>query len=152
MTKIIRKFDDPCLSTPCSDLDFKNEDMSFIKIMKEALIMSLSGVGIAASQIGVLKNVIVVRPYGNIMETMINPKIISHSEEVTEGIEGCLSYPGVFGNVQRFARITVSFINFKFKEQVSEFSNFPAIVIQHEVDHNLGICKVGDIWRKQQIK
>ena len=139
----IRTFDDPVLkeeSTPLS----KDDDMSFIVNMKKVLASTKHGVGLSANQIGITKNVAVLRTdvEYNIFKVLINPVIVEHSDEIINGEEGCLSYPGVTRKVDRYLKIKVKYKNEQFRSREEEFSGFVSRVIQHEIDHLFGECKL----------
>lgn len=108
------------------------------------------GVGYAAPQIGQSKQMIAVL-VPNIeseeeeiilKDVLVNPRIISHSVEkicLREG-EGCLSVESdVPGYVPRYARITVSYDDVEGNHYKKRFKGYPAIVLQHEIDHLQGI-------------
>jgi peptide deformylase len=104
------------------------------------------GIGLAAPQVGVSKRMIAVHVVDErdtlYSYALINPKIISHSVEVTylDGGEGCLSVDrDVPGNVPRYARITVKGIDMDGKEIKLKLKGLPSIVFQHEIDHLDGI-------------
>ena len=147
----IRLFDDPILSMEC-DAVSQGDDMGFIALMKKVLSQTKTGVGLAAPQIGTAKRVCVLRfdPESNVMKVMVNPRIISEGELVENQMEGCLSYPNVTTWVYRAVEITVEYLDENFKAHQEKFKNFRARVIQHEIDHLNGICKVGEQWKKEQ--
>ena len=99
------------------------------------------GVGLAAPQIGVLKNVIVLDTTPRQPESkpvaMINPEIVS-TEGRTVYTEGCLSIPGEAEDVERAAKVTVRFLDPDGKQQTLEAEGLLAVAIQHETDHLLG--------------
>lgn len=107
------------------------------------------GAGLAAPQIGVSKRMCVVRRFfpnpNNPDEIssqefiLINPKIISKSEEKYIDIEGCLSIPDTYGKVERFNRIVVEAKNVKGEKFKIKADAFFARVIQHEIDHLDGV-------------
>jgi peptide deformylase len=70
---------------------------------------------------------------------MFNPKIVKKSIRQEWGEEGCLSIPGVFGNVKRYRTVECSFFDTKGQRQVAEAEGLLARVIQHEIDHLDGI-------------
>lgn len=106
------------------------------------------GVGLAAPQIGVLKNVIVLdttprqpesKPYA-----MVNPVIVS-LEGTTTYTEGCLSVPGEAEDVDRAAVVTVQYLDEQGKQQTLKAEGLLAIAIQHETDHLQGTMFVDHI-------
>lgn len=103
------------------------------------------GVGLAAPQIGVNKRIISVslmrdgddENYRTI--AMINPEITEHTDETECDNEGCLSIPGENGDVDRWKRIKVSYIDTSLRPQTILLSGLAARIVQHEVDHLDGI-------------
>lgn len=95
------------------------------------------GVGLAAPQVGILKRVIVV-DVGQGPIILINPEMI-HQEGEQIGAEGCLSIPGVWGEVKRPNKVKVKGLNKDGKEVVIEGEGILARVICHEIDHLNGI-------------
>jgi peptide deformylase len=105
------------------------------------------GVGIAAPQVGQSLQLIIIASYPNdrypdapLMDPlpMINPQIIHQSPETIQGWEGCLSVPGIRGQVSRATTVTVSYLDRHGQPQQQEFSGFVARIIQHEYDHLIG--------------
>ena len=144
----IRKWHDPVLKK-VADLVEKSEDVSeLMKKMYRVLTYSKHGVGLAAPQLGEVKNVVAVKMDRSSIRFLINPEITVFSEEKTKNLEGCLSYPGVDAEVERSLSITVKFEDEDRKVREKEFTGFNSVVIQHEVDHLHGLCKVGDKWRE----
>uniref|UniRef100_A0A7V6CD76 Peptide deformylase n=1 Tax=Thermodesulfobacterium geofontis TaxID=1295609 RepID=A0A7V6CD76_9BACT len=100
------------------------------------------GIGLAANQVGILKRFFIMdvsqKEGENKLEVYINPEIIS-AEGETVYEEGCLSIPGYFAPVKRYAKIYVKAydINGKFFEK--ELDGLSAIAFQHEYDHLEGI-------------
>ena len=153
LTNKIVTFDDPILSKACEDVE-EDEDLSFIDEMIKILRATDSGVGLAAPQIGVLKRVCLIWPdrQSDDMITLVNPKITFKSKETTTDVEGCLSYPDVFCEVERHDKIEVDDYNYidEFNNRNSTFSGWEARIVQHEIDHisNPPVCYVGDKWRE----
>lgn len=98
------------------------------------------GVGLAAPQIGISKRVIVVDPQDG--ETgligMVNPEIVEAEGEQL-GPEGCLSIPGLQGDVKRFMRVKVKGLDENGEERTIEAEGYLARIFQHEIDHLNGI-------------
>jgi peptide deformylase len=110
-----------------------------IRIMKQA-----NGVGLAAPQIGILQRIIVIAPDGMRPTALINPKVIKAEGEYT-GQEGCLSIPGLYGDVTRPEYVEVEALDRKGREVIFELEGMPAKVAQHEIDHLDGVLFVDKV-------
>lgn len=95
------------------------------------------GVGLAAPQVGVLKR-IVVYDVGDGPHALINPKIVKKSGKQV-GEEGCLSYPNIFGMVERPQTVTVESTDIEGNIVKYKASDLEAVVICHEIDHLDGV-------------
>ncbi len=102
------------------------------------------GIGLAAPQVHVSKQIAVLEVDHNPrypesgdfpLLTLINPKILKKSEETIEGWEGCLSIEGLRGKVPRSQKISIRFFDRRGVEQKLDLEDFPAVVVQHELDH-----------------
>lgn len=98
------------------------------------------GMGIAAPQIGVSKQVALIldRKKGQIFE-IINPSILAYGGNVLPSMEGCLSLPGESYTVDRHSHIKLAYKDIKGKRRLENFFGELAIIIQHEVDHLNGV-------------
>ncbi|MDN5331108.1 MAG: peptide deformylase [Tepidanaerobacteraceae bacterium] len=96
-----------------------------------------NGVGLAAPQVGILKRVVVIDVGEGLME-LVNPEIIAEEGEVV-GIEGCLSIPGVTGEVARPKKVKVRAQNSKGEFIEVEGEDLLARALCHEIDHLDGI-------------
>ena len=98
------------------------------------------GVGLAAPQVGILKRVVVVDigEDGPGPLKLINPEILERSGW-QEGPEGCLSCPGMWGDVRRSQYVKVKAMNEKGEDIIIEAEDFLARALQHEIDHLEGI-------------
>ncbi|MBC7324528.1 MAG: peptide deformylase [Moorella sp. (in: Bacteria)] len=103
------------------------------------------GVGLAAPQIGVLKRVIVVDVGEGLLE-LINPEIIvARGRDV--GPEGCLSVPGVQGEVPRAAFVTVRGLDRHGQQREIQGEGLLARALQHEIDHLDGVLFIDKVVR-----
>ncbi len=100
-----------------------------------------NGVGIAAPQVGVLRQMFIARPSEEELYYMINPQIIE-TKGTQNSVEGCLSVPGLVGDVERPQYVKMKALDLDGNEKIYEFSDFAAIVVSHEYDHLLGILYV----------
>ena len=112
---------------------------SMIRIMKKA-----NGIGLAAPQVGVSTRVIIIATEEMKPLALINPKIIK-SEGSYTGEEGCLSIPGIYGDVTRPEFVTVQALDRQGKQREFELEGMAAKVLQHEVDHLDGILFVDKV-------
>ena len=92
-----------------------------------------NGVGLAAPQVGIPIRVVVIDVGDGLIE-MVNP-VIRYKEGEQLGAEGCLSVPGIFGDVKRAEVVKVEFTDRKNKRKVLTGSGLLARCIQHELDH-----------------
>lgn len=143
-------------------LPLSDEDKECLRAMNEYLRLGYDeeytkrhdirpGVGIAAPQIGVLKKMFVIMAYDEKGDfhnyLIINPKIISHSEEKTylESGEGCLSVETNYrGYIHRHKRIKASCFLYNIENDTVEsttlsLKNYLAVIFQHEYDHLFGV-------------
>jgi peptide deformylase len=101
-------------------------------------MLSNLGVGLAAPQCGVLKQMIIVLIDGT-SQVLINPEIVFKSEEKVTDKEGCLSFNGEFYDIPRAKEIVIKYRNLEGRPIKETHTDFTARVIQHEIDHLLGI-------------
>jgi len=134
------------------------EDM--IETMRAA-----DGIGLAAIQVGVPERVVIVEvpvlrddeadvseePPETELHVLINPEIVEASEELTEGIEGCLSIPGWVGEVDRYTEVTVEALGREGRPVRIHAEGLLARVFQHEVDHCEGVLFIDHIEDPERI-
>ncbi len=97
------------------------------------------GAGLAAVQVGVLRRVVLVETEPGELIELINPEIVSISEELQEGMEGCLSVPGEWGIVERPMTVTVKAQNRNGEWFEATGTGLKARCFCHELDHLEGI-------------
>jgi peptide deformylase len=147
----VRKFGDPVLRATALPVErFDAALVAEIEHMGE-LMHDAIGVGLAATQIGVLHRVLVYRAYSDDpLTALVNPVLEWVSEELESAEEGCLSLPGVHVEVQRPARLRVRALDAAGAEIVVEAEGLEARVIQHEIDHLDGVLILDRISREQR--
>lgn len=106
------------------------------KLIKTMIVTD--GIGIAAPQVGVNKRTVIVT-MGKAIVALINPEITKMSESMVETEEGCLSVPGVYGNVERHKTVTVRALTRHGRRAEYELKKMDAVIAQHEIDHLDGI-------------
>ncbi|MEG1008582.1 MAG: peptide deformylase [Clostridia bacterium] len=126
------------VSKQVSEIDDKTKIL--IEDMKETMY-KYDGIGLAAVQVGVLKQIIVY-DFKYIEEdgvknpqVLFNPRIIKHSKKMITTEEGCLSFPDFYGKVDRFESITVEAEDISMNTYTFKAKELGAVVLQHEIDH-----------------
>lgn len=117
-----------------------NRELPYLTEIRDEMYDTMeqyNGIGLSAPQIGYNSRIIAIST-GKIKTFMVNPKIIE-AEGTVEFTEGCLSIPGVYGEVTRSKRIVVKYLDRYSNNQIVEFEDIEAVVIQHEIDHLNGI-------------
>ena len=136
-----------------ADLQTLIDDM--IETMREA-----PGVGLAAPQVGVSDRVIVVEYIEDEehedapkkLFVMVNPEIKGFSQETELGIEGCLSVPGLQGEVERALAVTVKGQTRRGQPMKVKAKGWMARIFQHEIDHLNGVVftdRATKVWKPQ---
>ncbi|OGO80594.1 MAG: peptide deformylase [Clostridiales bacterium GWC2_40_7] len=135
--RIVRKEGDEVLRKKAKPVEEINDKITvLLKDMVETMY-KYDGVGLAAPQIGVLKRIVVIDA-GEKLYELINPVIIDKSGEQNY-IEGCLSIPGVYGEVIRPAKVKVEAMDANGSSVTVEGEGMLAVVLCHEIDHLDGI-------------
>jgi len=145
----VRKLGDPVLrarALPVErfDVELAREAERMGELMHDAL-----GVGLAATQVGILHRLLVYRAFAeDPLTVLVNPELEWLSEELVAAEEGCLSLPGVHVEVERAAAVRVRARNERGEQLVLEAEGLDARIIQHEVDHLDGILILDRISRE----
>lgn len=151
MKRELIKYPNSILRKECKEIQEITED---VKKLGQEMIQTLTesqGLGLAASQIGALKRIIVVQTEKG-PEAFINPKIIKKSKETEIGEEGCLSFPGLFLKVKRAKEAEVEAINLGGEKIKIKTEGLLARVFQHEIEHLDGILFIDRIGFWQKIR
>lgn len=148
----------PILTAPDPKLKQKGKDVEKIDGEIRTLIEDMletmydaDGVGLAALQIGVPLNVVVIdiaqKEGKNEPQVFLNPKIVWASEETAVYEEGCLSVPDIWEEVQRPLAIRAEYMDRDGKQQTLEADGFLADCLQHEIDHLNGTLFIDHLSR-----
>ena len=147
----VRKFGDPVLKTKARPIDriddaLRDEVERMGELMNDAV-----GVGLAATQLGVLHRLLVYRVQPDApVNALINPEIEWRGSEEEIAEEGCLSLPEVLVEVERPVHVRVRALDEHGEPIVIEASGLEARVIQHEVDHLDGVLILDRTTREQR--
>jgi peptide deformylase len=145
----VRKLGDPVLRAKALAVERFDETLAQEVERMGVLMHDALGVGLAATQLGVLHRVLVYRAYPeDPLTALVNPVIEWRGEELESAMEGCLSLPGVHVEVERATRVRVSAQDERGTSLEIEAEGLPARVIQHEVDHLDGILILDRISRQ----
>lgn len=144
--------EDEILTRICKPIEKIDENIK--KLAQDMLdtMYEYDGIGLAAPQVGHDIRLVVYdskyieegakkRPI-----VLVNPKIIYTSKSMVKAEEGCLSYPDIFYDLDRFEKVKVEFLGLDGKKRIISARDIEAVVIQHELDHLDGIVfldKVG---------
>lgn len=131
-------YPNPVLKTATVDVVDFNQDLKdliqkMIPVMKE-----LDGVGLAANQVGILKNFFIVQIPKKKLIVAVNPKIISLSDDKITSEEGCLSLPGLYLDIPRSRKVTLDAFDEEGNRFTMEATDLLARAFCHEADHLRG--------------
>jgi peptide deformylase len=136
----IRQYPDPVLRMKANDVEEFDGDLAKLIERMEHLLHDANGVGLAATQIGVLRRVFIFQPDPDEEpRALVNPRLAQGSDEREADDEGCLSLQGVVIPVERHERVAIEAIDPEGKDVRLELEGLAARVVQHELDHLDGI-------------
>lgn len=144
--------EDPLLRKQSKVVDKIDDNVKkIISDLFETLYFTDTGVGLAAPQIGILKQIIVIDTEDEAPMALINPEVV-FSDGQMESEEGCLSCPEEYGIVNRAEKVKVKALNEEGKEIEIEAEGFLAVVLQHEIDHLKGVLFIDKSTPKEKSK
>jgi peptide deformylase len=137
----IRQWGDPALRLPARPVESFDESLLGLVGRMRILMREANGVGLAATQIGVLQSLFVFQrgEEGEEASAVVNPRISERSDEVATDDEGCLSLQGVLVPVERHVGVTLEGQDETGADVRLELTDLEARVVQHEVDHLDGV-------------
>ena len=130
----IEKYPSKILLKPNQKVEVIDEKIKKLISDMEETMYAAEGRGLAAPQVGVNLQIIVVDS-GDKLQAFVNPEIIKTSKKSEIMEEGCLSLPGIEVKVKRFWQIEVKTLNIEGKEIKFKTEGLLARIIQHEIDH-----------------
>jgi peptide deformylase len=143
----IRIFGDPVLRTRAAEVtDFDDALRRLADDMMETL-RHAHGAGLAANQVGVLKRLFTWQAAEDDHGASVNPVLLEASEEVQEGEEGCLSFPGLWYPTTRPLRVRMSVRDVHGEEHEVVGEELMARIFVHELDHLNGILFIDHLAR-----
>src|ERR671930_257732 len=142
---LVRQYPDPVLRMKAKEVEELDDSVSELVERMTRLMDEARGVGLAAPQLGVLRRVLVYRTAEDEpAAVLVNPSLVSASEEVETADEGCLSLgaASVVVEVERALRVTVEGLTPAGDEKRIDAEGLEARVLQHELDHLDGILTI----------
>ena len=123
-------------------INITNEDIKIANQMMDTMIKA-PGVGLAANQVGILKQIVTINFEDKENDKranyiLFNPSIIEYSNEKVIMEEGCLSLPEQYADIERPKKIVLEYIDENEKMIKKEIDGYEARILQHEIDHLSG--------------
>jgi len=144
----IRQYPDAALRMEARPVvDFDDELRSLVERMK-LLMVDANGIGLAATQVGVLRRVFVFQRAEDEVAAIANPEIVERSEETEVSDEGCLSIQGITVPVERAFEVTIVGKDENGNDVRYELDNYSARCVQHETDHLDGVLFIDRLDRE----
>jgi peptide deformylase len=131
----IRQYPDPALRMEAPPVEKFDDDLKRLVARMSELMKDANGVGLAATQIGVLRRVFVFVPEEDTVAVLVNPEIVRQGDEAETDDEGCLSIQGITMPVERPTSVRIEGRDEKGEEVAYDLEGTPARIVQHELDH-----------------
>jgi len=135
----IRQYGDPVLRMKANEVVEVDDDVRRLVERMTSLMEDAQGVGLAATQVGVLRRLFVFVNGDDGPQAVVNPTVVERAEETDSDEEGCLSLQGVKVPVERSVRVVVEGLDANGKPVRYELEDYDARVVQHELDHLDGV-------------
>jgi peptide deformylase len=150
----IRQYGDIVLRMKANEVEDFDDDLRRLVERMTALMHDAQGVGLAATQVGVLRRLFVFEPDEDGPRVIVNPVVVEQGEEIEPDEEGCLSLPGVRIPVDRATRLVLEGKDENGADVRYELDGYGARVAQHELDHLDGVLiidRTDDEHRKEAL-
>jgi len=150
----IRQYGDPALRLKAHEVDDFDDDLRRLVERMIALMHDAQGVGLAATQVGVLRRLFVYEPDEEGPRALVNPVVAERGDETSSDEEGCLSLQGVRVPVDRATRVVLEGKDEHGADVRVELDEYAARVVQHELDHLDGVLiidRTDDEHRKNAL-
>ena len=136
----IRQYPDPVLRMQAREVENFDGDLRRLAERMTQVMRDASGVGLAATQVGIIRRVFVFQPDSDEDPVaVVNPRLAERSDETTMEDEGCLSLIGVQMPVERATSVRLEGRDLEGGELSMELTGHAARVVQHELDHLDGV-------------
>jgi peptide deformylase len=135
----IRQYGDPALRLKAKEVSEFDDDLRRLVERMIGLMHDAQGVGLAATQVGVLRRLFVFEPDEDGPRAIVNPVVVEHADESASDEEGCLSLQGVRVPVERSTRVVLEGKDENGEDVRVELDEYGSRVVQHELDHLDGV-------------
>jgi peptide deformylase len=135
----IRQYPDPVLRMQAKPVEEFDEELRRLIERMRSLMVEAAGVGLAATQVGVLRRLFVFSRGDDDVTAVVNPKIVGRSDETDTDDEGCLSLQGVIAPVERAVSVRLEGLDEAGGHVAFDLEGTPARTAQHELDHLDGL-------------
>ena len=152
----VLKYPDPILRRGGQDIEVFDDALEATARRMFDTMYGYRGVGLAAPQVGLDLNLLVLNSEGDkdrpeLERVLINPKVVSR-KTMEFGEEGCLSFPGLYAEVERHQKIRVGFRDLSGAEHEESFTGFLARIVLHEMDHLQGVLFVDRLSAAERVR
>ena len=131
----IRQYPDSVLRMKAPPVETFDDDLKRLVTRLGELMKDANGVGLAATQVGVLRRVFVFARDEDEVAVLVNPEIVRRGDEADVDEEGCLSIQGVTMPVERVTSVRIEGRDASGEEVAYDLEGTPARIVQHELDH-----------------
>jgi peptide deformylase len=135
----IRQYPDAALKMPARQVEDFDDDLRSLVERMRMLMVDANGIGLAATQVGVLRRVFVFLSEDDNVLAIVNPEIVERSDATEVSDEGCLSIQGVTVPVERSLEVTITGRDENGGDVRYELEGYQARCVQHETDHLDGV-------------
>ena len=150
----IRQYGDPALRLVAHEVVDFDDDLRRLVERMTTLMHEAQGVGLAATQVGVLRRLFVFEPDEEGPRVIVNPVVVERADETDVDEEGCLSLQGVRVPVERSVKVTIEGKDADGNDVRWELDDYGSRVVQHELDHLDGVLiidRTDDEHRKEAL-
>jgi peptide deformylase len=144
----IRQYPDAALRLKAKPVETFDESLQRLVARMKILMHDAAGVGLAATQVGVVKRLFVFQLEENTDLAIVNAEIVERGDELESSDEGCLSLQGVTVPVERVLSLTLAGVDEHGEPVRLELEGHPARIVQHELDHLDGVLIIDRTTRE----
>lgn len=147
-------YPDPVLTTPALSVGVVTPEIRAKALEMVPLMRLEDGIGLAAPQVGWGVRLLVACRGGDDTEAriLVDPEIVERGGGLVEDQEGCLSFPGIYGDIARYQRVVVKARDLDNREFTLEAEDLFARVLQHEIDHLDGVLFISRMNAADRMK